>query len=202
MLLRDTGLKQSIPSIIRISILGAFSAEKSAHCRRVNMVVIVVWENKHSMLNLHQLQVSWLALTRRWQNQIIGLDHSVHLKWLCNFLMCKRNVVYSKNGWLFGAANITLHSVTSMTITVISLSSKNSLKTVFYESEFYVFSELNDQPAHIERRFCKTNTNAQEISFNTIALDSVIVFYVTSVTMHFFNISLQEISVGENWVIP
>ena len=38
MLMRDASLKQRIPCIIRISIFGAFSAEKSAHYTRVNTV--------------------------------------------------------------------------------------------------------------------------------------------------------------------
>ena len=46
--------------------------------------------------------------------------------------------------------------------------------------------------------FVKHFTNSQEISLNAIALDSVIVFHVTSMMMHFFNISLKEISEGGN----
>ena len=38
MLMRDASLKQRIPCIIRISIFGAFSAEKSVHYTRVNTV--------------------------------------------------------------------------------------------------------------------------------------------------------------------
>ena len=36
--MRDASLKQRIPCIIRISIFGAFSAEKSAHYTQVNTV--------------------------------------------------------------------------------------------------------------------------------------------------------------------
>ena len=39
MLMRDASLKQRIPCLIRISIFGAFSAEKNAHYTRVNAVV-------------------------------------------------------------------------------------------------------------------------------------------------------------------
>ena len=43
----------------RHSIFRAFLAEKkNVHFTWVNMVFVIAWENKHSMFNLHQFQVS------------------------------------------------------------------------------------------------------------------------------------------------